>query len=124
MIIFPVVILVFAFGRGLLSQAFGSRLMVALGEMSYAIYLVHMTVFIAWRIYMTQGTSPDYIGLAICLALTLLLSAALWRFIERPARFAIRRWLAPGSVSPQSMVAAAELASGAAGKHVGSAPGL
>jgi peptidoglycan/LPS O-acetylase OafA/YrhL len=99
-IIFPVVIVVFAFGRGLLSQALGSRLMVTLGEMSYAIYLVHMTVFTAWRLYVMQDTSADYAGLAICLALTLLLSAALWQLIERPARFAIRRWLAPQPVMP------------------------
>ena len=92
---FPFVVLVFAFGRGSLSRVLGSGPLRILGEMSYSIYLTHLTIFTAYFIYVDKGAMvPDYVSLVACIILTLGLSAAVWRYIENPPRRAIKRWLA------------------------------
>jgi peptidoglycan/LPS O-acetylase OafA/YrhL len=92
--VFPFVILVFAFERGWLSRFFGSAPMMLLGEISYSIYLVHVTVFEFYlRRWMVSGTGPDYFGFAGCVAVTLVIAFTIWVFIEAPCRAAVKRWL-------------------------------
>ena len=89
---FSVLIVVLALQTGLVSRFLGSRLLVLLGELSYSIYLTHMGVFAVYtRYWMPAGSKPDYEGLAICLAVTLAMSFAIWRLIETPVRRAARR---------------------------------
>jgi peptidoglycan/LPS O-acetylase OafA/YrhL len=66
------------------------------GEASFALYLVHMPALMVWRngVQKLFGLQHDYkMGLpelALLLAVTLALSAAMHIYIERPGRFVIR----------------------------------
>jgi peptidoglycan/LPS O-acetylase OafA/YrhL len=93
-LIWPSVIVVFAFGRGWLSFLFGSSPMIFLGEISFSVYLVHSTIFGFYaRHLQTDTTRPDYLGLAICVGATLALAFAIWVVVEVPCRSAVKRWL-------------------------------
>ena len=105
-LIFPLVIVVFAFGRGWLSFFFGSPPLVLLGEISFSIYLVHLTIFDFYiRQRQIDHVGPDYLGLAVCLAATLALAFVIWVIVESPCRSAAKRWLkkSPAFMSPQSV---------------------
>jgi peptidoglycan/LPS O-acetylase OafA/YrhL len=100
-VVFPFLVLIFAFGKGLLSRGLASRPLIILGEMSFSIYLLHLMVFVAYRLRISvDGTSPDYAGLIGCIVITLALSAILWKRVEIPSRLAIRRWSSSGFLSP------------------------
>jgi peptidoglycan/LPS O-acetylase OafA/YrhL len=80
-------IFVAATGRGLVSAALGSRPMIVLGEMSFAVYLVHQIVLRAFAQRTAElAGSPPGIALVGYLLLTLLFSALVWMGVERPAR--------------------------------------
>lgn len=90
----PFLIFIFAFERGWLSRLLGSRPMVLLGEISFSVYLVHLTVFYFYlRHFQLEAGKPAYFGLAICIGVTLALAFAIWAIIEVPCRSAARRWL-------------------------------
>jgi peptidoglycan/LPS O-acetylase OafA/YrhL len=80
-------IFVCASGRGAVSAALGSGAMVALGEMSFAIYLVHQIVLRAFAQHARELAMWPY-GLAIggYLLVVLLLSILIWMGVERPAK--------------------------------------
>jgi len=94
-------IFVAATGRGLVSAALGSRPMIVLGEMSFAVYLVHQIVLRAFAQRAAElAGSPPGLALLGYLLLTLLFSALVWMGVERPARtfiLANYRRLADGS---------------------------
>jgi peptidoglycan/LPS O-acetylase OafA/YrhL len=94
--IFSFIILVFAFGKGLLSRFLGSGPLIKLGEMSYSIYLLHLTVF-GWirSTGWTSSQQADYPGLLLGLALTLGLSFIVWKYVEIPCRSTVKRWMGP-----------------------------
>lgn len=93
-LLFPLVVVVFAFGKGWLSHFFGSPPMIVLGEISFSIYLVHITVFRFYlRRWQIDDIGPDYLGLAVCVAVTLALAFMIWVVIEVPCRTAAKRWL-------------------------------
>jgi peptidoglycan/LPS O-acetylase OafA/YrhL len=97
MLVFPLVIIVFAFGRGWLARFFGSPPMIFLGEISFSVYLVHATVFGFYsKHWQIDKTSPDYLRYAICVAATLALAFMIWAFIEVPCRTVAKRWLRNG----------------------------
>jgi peptidoglycan/LPS O-acetylase OafA/YrhL len=76
-------------GRG---SVFGRRWFVWLGEISFAFYLVHWLVLHFLHLALGGGAwgAPAAVAFVIAaLALTLLLSAALYSFVERPV---MRRW--------------------------------
>jgi peptidoglycan/LPS O-acetylase OafA/YrhL len=98
-LIFPLVVIVFAFGRGGLSHLLGSSPMILLGEISFSIYLVHGTIFWFYWKHAQIDAAPDYWGLAICVATTLALAFMIWAFIEMPSRNAAKRWLKKASTS-------------------------
>ena len=84
--LFAVVVHTFARSSGLLSQIMASRLMVHLGEISFAVYLIHMIVI---RVVDTEG-DPLLItgGTAVALSLVASLAAAhlLFKFVELPMK--------------------------------------
>jgi peptidoglycan/LPS O-acetylase OafA/YrhL len=96
--LFPIVVVVFAFGRGRLSHFFGSPPMVVMGEISYSVYLVHITVFAFYLRGRETDISPDYLGLAVCVAATLVLAFIIWVVVEVPCRTAAKQWLKRRSV--------------------------
>ena len=90
--VFPILIVVLALQSGVISRFLGSRPIMLLGEVSYSIYLVHFGVYVVYmQHWMPSGLQPDYPGLAICVAVTLALSFAIWKLIETPVRRATRR---------------------------------
>jgi peptidoglycan/LPS O-acetylase OafA/YrhL len=91
--VFAALIIVLAIGRGLISKLLSTRLLLALGEMSFSVYLIHLTIFAA---YNYRGETPDYLGLSICLAITLTLAYVIWRFVEAPVRKAVKARIKAG----------------------------
>jgi peptidoglycan/LPS O-acetylase OafA/YrhL len=85
-----------AIGAGALSQVLSLSVVVFLGEISYAIYLTHQLIFLTyWQSW--GGREGDYAGLALCLALTLIVSALLYRVLEVPCRTFVKKRLAKNS---------------------------
>jgi peptidoglycan/LPS O-acetylase OafA/YrhL len=84
---FCLIVVVFAFGRGLVSTLLGSKLLEFLGEISFAIYLVHLLVIGAYRSQFKEAlaVSPPA-DFAITVAITLLAATAIHLLIERPCR--------------------------------------
>jgi peptidoglycan/LPS O-acetylase OafA/YrhL len=84
---FCLIIVVFAFGRGLVSQLLGSKLFEFLGEISFAIYLIHVLVIGAYRSQFKEAlavsASADF---AITVAISLLAATVMHLLIERPCR--------------------------------------
>jgi peptidoglycan/LPS O-acetylase OafA/YrhL len=82
------------------SRFFSSPILVRFGEASYSIYLLHEILPSAYRhlgiLPLDQSLLwPTWLVSLILLAL---ISRASYVYFERPARFAIRRWLAPRPV--------------------------
>jgi peptidoglycan/LPS O-acetylase OafA/YrhL len=93
LVIFPFLIIALGIGRGVVSRVLSSRLAVLLGELSYSVYLVHSTTYGFFaRYWLLRGDGPDYGGWALCIAVTLVISFLIWKFIETPARRAAKRW--------------------------------
>lgn len=70
--------------RGWVGRLLASRPLVAIGKISYSLYLWHWPVTVFWR-YVTYGQlyAWDYIGMFV---LSLLLGWLSWRFVEQPVR--------------------------------------
>jgi peptidoglycan/LPS O-acetylase OafA/YrhL len=93
LIAFPLLIVVMALRRGLVSRLLSVRAMVLLGEISYALYLVHYAVmlgFVYGRPYAPRV--PDAAAYGLFWLVILLASWALWRWVEWPARIHVRAW--------------------------------
>jgi peptidoglycan/LPS O-acetylase OafA/YrhL len=80
---FAALIAVAANGTGWLARLPGARPLVALGTVSYGVYLWHVPVLLFLR---RTGTLPlSFVpALALALALTLVIATLSWRFVERP----------------------------------------
>lgn len=79
---------------GLEGRLIPPRWMVALGDASYAIYLWHIPIFVAWRRLMADGGLPPGLHeLSWCAVVVFvcLLSVATTRWIEQPIRRRMRR---------------------------------
>jgi ABC-type polysaccharide/polyol phosphate transport system ATPase subunit/peptidoglycan/LPS O-acetylase OafA/YrhL len=87
---YVLLIAVVAASRGPLSRLLRSRLAVRLGEISFAMFLLHVVLFQqpVWP-QLAERYSPGVAGLAFVAAL-LVLSWLAWRFIEVPARALLR----------------------------------
>lgn len=99
---FPVLVLVvlcFAYSGGAVSRVLSRRMLVLLGEISFATYMIHQVLAYAWMHSPWWKPVWDPLGLAVALVATYLLSWILWRYFERPARRRIRA-LAPPPARP------------------------
>lgn len=79
-------VVVFACQRGVLSQGLSQRWLVLLGEISFAVYLVHQIVL---RVAQQNGLSGDWQGFVVYGCIVMLAALGLHVLVEKPAR----RWL-------------------------------
>ena len=110
--LFPFVILTAAYNHTTVKKILDTPVLQRLGDWSFSIYMVHVPIMYAFWIYQIrmyptmyakfppeQAGTPDYtIGMIVCLvmvALTLLLSALSYRFIEVPARHYLNKRFTP-----------------------------
>jgi peptidoglycan/LPS O-acetylase OafA/YrhL len=90
-----------AAGNGALAALLSGRALCAVGEASYALYVVHWLVFecLRWafdRLGLAVGSTAGWLFFAALIALSLAAAFVLHAVIERPARRALRR-LAEGA---------------------------
>jgi peptidoglycan/LPS O-acetylase OafA/YrhL len=99
---FAAVVLVFAIGRGWLSRLLSLRPLVLLGEISFAMYLLHQILLRGYdqRREALEGV-PVGVSLAAFVVVLLVLSHWSWRAIERPLR---ARIAALGRPAPRTSV--------------------
>jgi peptidoglycan/LPS O-acetylase OafA/YrhL len=88
---FLVVVLVFAFNKGMISRAISLRPLVILGEASFALYLSHQLLYRLFDGHRSMFTAPDIVLCAGYWMAALIVSLALWSLIETPARDRIRK---------------------------------
>jgi peptidoglycan/LPS O-acetylase OafA/YrhL len=94
--LFTLVILAFAAERGRISRAIRAPLLVALGEISFAFYLLHVLVMrAAASLGGFSGNVPPLVTLGGVAVVTLAASAAVFAGYERPLRARTRAWLMP-----------------------------
>lgn len=85
--VFSLTVYVFATCRGLWTHLLGSRWMVFLGEISFALYMVHMAVIRAVQPYDWAGSYISNWGVAACiLAISICFSVFLYKLVEMPAK--------------------------------------
>ena len=108
---FCLIVVVFAFGRGLLSKLLGSRLLEFLGEISFAVYLIHVLVIVGYRSQFKEAlaVSPSA-DFAITVAISLLAATAMHLLIERPCRSLIIGWWKLDPAGPYTPEASTEAA--------------
>ena len=87
---FGVLIYVMAHGRGALSAALRWRGAVLLGEISFALYLLHQTLLSYYRLHPERFRAlPDGLAFGLYLLILLLCSYLMWILVEMPARKAL-----------------------------------
>ncbi|MGI4850268.1 MAG: acyltransferase family protein [Janthinobacterium lividum] len=89
-------IYVFARQRGVLSRLLSLTLLRRLGEISFALYLVHQIVL---RLFQQHGASAGALNFSLYLLLCLLSATALFHLVEQPARRFLRRARLPHNAS-------------------------
>jgi len=88
-----------ATAAGPLASFLGSRPLVWLGEISYSLYMVHFPLLIAIRRFWEQlgfaawGSMGRGLAFAVTVAFVIAVAAALFYFVERPARSRLRNRL-------------------------------
>ena len=131
-LLFAAMVLVFARDGGIVSRALSWRPLIALGQLSFAIYMVHLffvqltdrflpRLFAAtghgeWivgtgphrhRFGLDSVDPPAWLATLITLAITLMVLAAAWlawRYIEEPARQWSRRFAPPSGGPPVAAI--------------------
>lgn len=83
-----ILVFVLATGRGAVSWFLSRWPVMILGEASYSIYLLHLTVFYLVKNHV-EGNVPDPVALGIFLTVTIGSAIVIWHTIEKTAR----RWL-------------------------------
>lgn len=124
-LLFPIVLCVLAWGQGLVATALSARWLVGLGALSYSVYMLHAGL---WAIGMQAarildekfeimgysanrpgeleffGSMPATFLVATGFVIVVILcSAVTHRFLEQPARDAMRRWIEPGAARPSAV---------------------
>jgi peptidoglycan/LPS O-acetylase OafA/YrhL len=92
--IFALMLIWISVDTGWLARWMSHPKMEYLGEMSYAMYIIQLPVYKAWEIMVDKfhWTNPYWIFLGF-LCLTLVLSMAAYKWLERPAKRMIKRAL-------------------------------
>ncbi|CAN5329657.1 acyltransferase [soil metagenome] len=107
----PVILSVALLAKAGCEGVLASRPLVFAGEVSFALYIVHMPVLVAWKSLVSQARGidsgftvslPDLAGLVLAAAVV---AVAMHLMIERPGRRWVRRWL--GQVTAASAANAA-----------------
>jgi peptidoglycan/LPS O-acetylase OafA/YrhL len=84
---FALLIFVFAFQQGLISRLISKPVFAWLGHVSYALYLLHVVLLYLYHVNETKLPSmPPVVGVCAYCAITLLLSALTYSFVEKPWR--------------------------------------
>ncbi len=109
--VYASLVLSLAYEQGRLARFLASPKMVELGHASYSLYLVHAPIiFLAQRLAPPREAGTGYVRAALEVVLTALVAVqvSLWlyRWVEEPARRAVRHWAARRE---SSAVAAAAL---------------
>lgn len=84
--IWCILIYTFAHEVGILSKLLSSKVLVYLGEISFSFYMIHQLV-IRYFEFLKLNSIVNFL---ICLVLSLLLSAVIYRFYEEPLRKRLR----------------------------------
>lgn len=87
--VFAIVIYVFSRSQGIFSKLLGSRALVFLGEISFALYMIHYTVIIAVERQYDWSTLAKYSPwlVASCVILmSVSIAALLYKLVEMPAK--------------------------------------
>jgi peptidoglycan/LPS O-acetylase OafA/YrhL len=101
------IIFVFAFQRGLLSKMLSNRPMMHLGEISFALYMVHQPImyyadhFIGPTIMIAKDISHIW-GQVLLSVLMLAIADCAYRYIEVPSRNAVRALISERRASAQT----------------------
>jgi peptidoglycan/LPS O-acetylase OafA/YrhL len=85
------IIIVFALQKGALSRLLTNKFLLLGGEISYGIYLTHLLILNTTNKHCTEASTGYKI--AIVLVATVVLSYLSYRFYEKPANAAIKKWL-------------------------------
>lgn len=84
---FGVVVMCFAINKGFISKILRWRLFVILGEISFSMYLIHQLVIKFYGYHSSMfGFIPKDAAFPVVMAVILVLSYSVWRFIELPAQ--------------------------------------
>ncbi|MCS0503092.1 acyltransferase family protein [Ancylobacter mangrovi] len=84
---FALLIIALANGNGIISRLLAVPPMVFLGEISYAIYMVHFIILVViTRFVEGLAAWPPWLALSVYLVLTLTVSTLLFLFVEKPMR--------------------------------------
>lgn len=97
LVAFNFLVLVIAFGKGVISKFLSIPLMVLLGDISYAVYLVHYPLLMYRRCFLPQENS--LFSLAAFLSVLLIISHLLFVIVERPIRHLITTVVLDDSLS-------------------------
>ncbi len=79
--------------RGIVARVLSTKAFVFLGEISYSLYLTHLTVWLNMEGFNREHTflrQDSLLNFALCLVLSLALAAALYKGIEEPYRRVLR----------------------------------
>lgn len=126
-LLFPIVLCLLAWGQGLVAVVLRAPWLVGLGALSYSVYMLHSGL---WAVGMAVARALDerydimgfsaerpgqieFFGSAPAtflvatgfVAVVILCSAVTYRYLERPARDAMRRWIEPGAQRPSAVAA-------------------
>lgn len=97
---FALLIAVMASHRGAPSRLLAHPVLVRLGEISYALYLIHYPILkLAWTKFPDAASGP---GLILLFVLLLSVSHLLWQCVEAPARRAMTRRFPMASSAPSA----------------------
>lgn len=89
-------ILALALAGGRVAKRLGSGFLLWLGEISYSTYLSHVLLFTLFKLaFVGPDLQMSWLGLAGYLAIVLAVSAALYRWVERPSQRALNRLVPP-----------------------------
>ena len=91
--VFAVLIFVFALGRGLISRILSFPLMVWLGEVSFSLYLVHMSVLNWYEANISHFIFlPKIVVAGLYWSLSIYIAWLLYKSVETPCRIAILKF--------------------------------